>query len=438
MPAASPLPTFADASPLGNIMMLKRDPLGFYDRLAGEVGSFGQFELSTGTYYFVNDPPLVREVLGSGSDAFVKWSFNAAFKLLFRDGILSSEEPLHRRMQRVVRPVLARDRLAGYAEDIVAIARRRLDGWQEGLVDLARELSLLTLEIAGQCLLSVDLGASAEEIYEATRTIQRLSGRHGAAPQENREYDCIVATLYRLVAEIRAESARSGAVEDDLLKLLLAAQDLDPAGVTEERIQEELMTFLLAGHMTIATTLGVACWMLARDPALQAEVHRQVVAAIGDRPPTLADLPALGLCERVFLETMRLYPPVWALGRQSVRPLVLGGQPLPVGARVVICLWTLHRDPQRFPAPESFRPERWENNLRDSLPPGSYVPFSSGPRACLGERFAMLEGPLVLACLAQRWHFTDPAPAAAPAWTPRLILWPRGGVHLQARRHPPT
>ena len=365
-------------------------------------------------------------------DAFEKWSYNEAFKTVFRDGLLGSEEPLHRRMHRIVRPVLGRDRLAGYARHMVDITTPWVAGWHEGEIDLAREFSLLTLEIASQCLFSVSLAGAAEEIYAATSQIQRLSDRHGVLPEEEHAYERMVATIYRVVSELRAERRRSGLTDDDLLHLLFAAQDADPAGVTDASIHEELVTFLLASHMTIAATLAAACWLLARQPDVQTALRRELATVLDGRPPTLADLPALKLCEGVFLESLRLYPPVWSFGRQAVRDVSLGGRLLPAGSRVVICPWVLHRDARCFAEPDAFQPLRWENGLRDTLPANAFLPFSIGPRACLGERFAALEAPLVLASVIQRWAFSELPGGTDPAWSPQIILWPRRGVRLRA------
>ena len=424
-------PTFADASPVANAVALRRDALGFFTRLAREAGDFACYELPSGMYYFVNDPALIREVLVTRGDAFVKWSFNDSFPLLFRQGLLGSEQPRHRRMQRIVRPALGRDRLGGYAKTMTDLAASHLDGWQEGEIDLAREFALLTLEIAGQCLFSVSLAGTVADIQAATDRLVRLSERHGVVPEEDAEYDCLVAMLYHAADEILAERRRSGASDDDLFHLLFAAQDADPAGVTDDGIREEMITFLLAGHVTIAATLATAAWLLTRHPDVQAAVQREVADVLAGRPPTPADLPALGWCERVLLETLRLSPPVWSFGRRSLREVEIGGRTLPAGAGAVVCPWVLHRDATRFPDPETFRPARWENGGRDALPTAAFLPFSLGQRACVGERFALLEGPLVLACLAQRWHLAAPSDGTAPVWLPRLILWPRRGVRLR-------
>ena len=432
-------PTFLNPSPLVNTVGMKRDVLGFFTRLAREAGGFAYYELPSGIYYFVNDPALVREVLVTRRDDFHKWAFNEAVKLIFRDSVLGSEEPRHRQMQRIVRPAFGREHLADHARRMVDLTLRHQALWQEGEIDLARDFSLLTLEIVAQCLFSVSLGGMAADILDSINTVERFSARLGSVPEDDREIARVLAVLDRIADGLLAERRRADPAHDDLFQMLLAAGWQNPGTLTDEDIRDEVLTFLLAGHMTTAASLGCACWLLARHPAVQTELRRQVDAALGGaRPPTLADVPALAGCERVFLETLRMYPPVWAYGREAAREVSVGGRLLPVGSRLVICPWVLHRDEGRFPDPEEFRPARWENGLRETLPVGGYLPFSVGPRACLGERFATLEVTLMLACLVQRWEFSLLPDGGEVTWSPQIILWPRRGVRLHAARRAPA
>lgn len=213
--------------------------------------------------------------------------------------------------------------------------------------------------------------------------------------------------------------------------MLLRARDEDGSQMSDQHVRDEALILFVAGHETTALALSWAWLLLSQHPrawdALQAEL-REVLA---DRAPTPADAPALRYTERVLLEAMRLYPPAWSLGREALADLELGGVPLPRGAQLWFFQWAAHRDPTYFPDPEAFRPERWENDLQRRLPRGAYFPFGGGPRLCIGQGFAMLEGVLVLATLAQRWR---PRVRGQPTPQFSITLRPRGGMRATLER----
>ena len=148
--------------------------------------------------------------------------------------------------------------------------------------------------------------------------------------------------------------------------------------------------------------------------------------------PAPDDLPALKFTESVVTEAMRLYPPAWAIGRESTRPFELGGYSFPTGTTIFIIPWVLHRDPRYFEEPEAFRPERWTGNLARELPRFAYMPFGGGPRICIGQRFAMIEAVLVLTTMAQRFSMEwQPDRKVTPF--PSITLRPHGGVWLKIK-----
>jgi cytochrome P450 len=153
---------------------------------------------------------------------------------------------------------------------------------------------------------------------------------------------------------------------------------------------------------------------------------------LGARAATAEDAPKLAYTERVILESMRLYPPAWSIGREALEEVELGGLRLERGAQVWIVQYASHRDPRFFPRPSAFLPERWEGDLLRRLPRYAYYPFGGGPRLCIGNNFAMLEAVLVLATLVQRWR-PEIAPGDAPRPQFSITLRPDGP--LRARLH---
>ncbi len=441
MPPELP-PTFSDATPLVNALTLRRDPFAFFTRLAAEAGPVAHYQLPSGTVYFFNDPALIREVLTSQAANFLKWEYNGGLHEIVGDGLLTSEGRLHQRMQRVVAPVFHQGRVPEYARQMIDLTRQRLATWEDdAVIDVGREVGRLTLDIVAQVLFGVPLEGWRETVRDATHAALLRSDRLGTSAGDDREFYASIARLDEVAAFILAERRRQGLADGDLVDLLLHAQETDAELVTDTQIRAEIRTFLLAGHVTVANVLAGALWHLAHDPALGAALGAHVDAILDGRPgrpPTLADLPELGLCENVLWETMRLYPPTWVLGREALGEVRLGGYTLPRGAKLVIVPWLLHRDPARFPEPEAFQVSRWEGNARADLPRGAYLPFSIGPRSCLGERFAMLEGMLLLSMIAGRWEFRELPDGPDPGWSPQVILWPRRGIRLRATRRQPV
>jgi cytochrome P450 len=199
--------------------------------------------------------------------------------------------------------------------------------------------------------------------------------------------------------------------------------------LSETEIRDEAVTLLLAGHETTARALTWAWHLLTLYPDAARKLRAELGEVLGDRPPTAADYAQLPYTRAVFCETLRLYPPVWALARIATREVDLGHLVIPDGGTVIMSQWVMHRKPELFEHALAFRPERWLGGPEPH--PGAYFPFGRGPRLCIGERFAMLEGVLVLATLAQRWEVE--AQDGAPRIDARFTLRPRGGLRARIR-----
>jgi cytochrome P450 len=235
--------------------------------------------------------------------------------------------------------------------------------------------------------------------------------------------------VYRIIAERRA----SGEDRGDLLSMLMAADDVEGDGtrMTDRQLRDEVMTILLAGHETTANALTWTWYLLARNPSAGERLHEEVDRALGGRPPGAADLPALGYVERVFAESMRLYPPAWGLGRRALADHEVGGYTVPAGGLVAMSPYVVQRDPRWWPDPERFDPDRFLPEARAARPRFAYFPFGGGARQCIGESFAWMEGVLLLSALAQRWSFRlAPGPPVEPQAL--ITLRPRHGIRMRA------
>jgi cytochrome P450 len=238
------------------------------------------------------------------------------------------------------------------------------------------------------------------------------------------------AVVFRLIDARREERRRSGGADrPDVLGMLLAAGE-GPEGMDDRQIRDETMTIFLAGHETTANALIWSWWLLARHPAAEARLHAELAAVLAGRAPTVEDVPRLRFTRDVIAEAMRLYPPAWVVGRRAVEDAPLGPWTVPRGAIVIASQWITHRDPRFWREPEVFRPERWSNGEADQVPKFAYFPFGGGTRVCIGEAFAWTELVLVLATIARRVRFGEPAGAPALASQPSVTLRPARRVPL--------
>jgi cytochrome P450 len=235
------------------------------------------------------------------------------------------------------------------------------------------------------------------------------------------------AIMYRLIEERR----RSGEDRGDLLSMLLLSQDLEGDGgrMSDEQVRDEAITIFLAGHETTANALTWTWYLLSQDTSVEHELHRELDQVLDSRLPTFDDVPYLKYTEMVLSESMRLYPPAWALGRYAVQESEIGGYRIPKKSLVLMSQYVTHHDARYFPDPLRFDPSRWTPEMRESRPQFSYFPFGGGQRRCIGEGFAWLEGVLLLATIAQKWRMRL-APGSRVALKPLITLRPKYGMKM--------
>jgi cytochrome P450 len=391
-----------------------RDPLTHLSTLVRTHGDLASYRMGGELIFFVNDPVFIQEILVTDHRNFTKSRGLERTRRLLGNGLLTSEGEFHRRQRRLMQPAFHRERIESYGQTMVAHADRVRSSWSRGVeIDVAQEMARLTLSIAGKTLFDVDVQSRAAEIGDALTevmasfwlammpfgsVIERLPvGRMRRARLARERLDAIV---YDMIAERR----RAGGDRGDLLSMLLLARDEDDGtGMTDQQVRDEAMTTLLAGHETTANALTWTWYLLSQAPDAEAKLQEEIGRALGGRLPTAADIPSLPYVERVVTEAMRLYPPAWILGRRAIGPHPIGGYVAPPRTIFLMSPWVMHRDGRYFPDPERFDPDRWTPELKATLPRFAYFPFGGGPRRCIGEPFAWMELVLVVATTAQRW-----------------------------------
>jgi len=318
--------------------------------------------------------------------------------------------------------------------------------WKEGeALNIHEEMMRLTLAIVAKTLFGADVESEAKEIGEALTAALALFNRITSPFAEildklplpsNRRFqwarERLDETIYRIIEERRASGEDCG----DLLSMLLQAQDVEGDGgtMTDLQLRDEAMTIFLAGHETTANALTWTWYLLSEHPDVEAKLHAELDAVLGGRLPTVEDVAQLRYAEMVLTEVIRLYPPAWVVGRQALNDHAIGKYVAPAGTTLFMSPYVIHHDPRYFPDPDRFYPERWTPEMRAELPKFAYFPFGGGPRLCIGEQFARMEGILLIAAIAQKWQMRL-APGQVVALQPRITLRPKYGmVMIPARR----
>jgi cytochrome P450 len=442
---AQPLPLPPGPSqPFGiNPLTFHLHRLEKFSGVARDYGDISSFRLGPVRLAVLNHPDLVREVLVTHDDWFHKGRGVNELKRILGEGLLTSEGDFHRRQRRIIQPIFNHDKIAGYGTDMVGLASQARERWHDGdKLDIAREMMRLTLAVVGKTLFGVDVEGAAGDVGHSLETMMRwtmnLISPYGALldmlplPGHSRFREGLAkldAVLNKMILERRAKPGQG-----DLLARMLAAQDVegDGQGMNDRQLRDEAMTLFLAGHETTAQALSFTWYLLAQHPEIEAKLWEELGQVLGDRPPTSEDYPKLPYTRKVLSESMRLYPPAWIIARNAQRNFELRGYRIPKGTLVITCQYISHRDPRFFPDPERFDPERFTPEAIAARPRYAYYPFGGGSRVCIGEGFAMMEGTLLLATLAQRWKFRL-EPGFQLELEPLITLRPRHGIAVRAQ-----
>jgi len=394
-----------------------RDPLRFIERCR-DFGDVVRMRFLYLHAYFLYNPDHIEQVLSSNARSFIKSRTlrSPFFRRLVGQGLLTSEGELWKRQRRLAQPAFHRQRISNYAQTMVSFSERMIAGWRNDEVrDIYRDMMRLTLEVVVKTLFSADVSGDADQVgrvlseivkpFASQATLKWIVDnrlpttthrRFNAAANE------IDKIIYRIIAERRREAIDNG----DLLSVLLAAHDEDGSVMNDQQLRDEVITLFLAGHETTALTLSWAWYLLAKHPDAEKTFHRELDEVLGGRAPTADDVARLKFTESIAKESMRLYPPAYGLGREAAGDVHLNGFRIPKGSQIFIFPWVMHRDARYFAEPDRFLPERWTEDFTKNLHRYVYFPFGAGPRACIGNYFAIMEIVLLLATIGQRFRFS--------------------------------
>ncbi len=427
---------------------IRRSPVAYLERAWREYGDVVQFPIPAPPSYLVNDPDGVRRVLVGNARNYGKSTIQyRSLSLVTGEGLLTADTEAWKRQRPLVQPAFHHETIQHVARHVGTAVERLLGQWAQrpdgAVVDVDQAMMHAALEIVGHALFGTDLSADAGRLTQATLAALDVVIQRSRVPitppdwmptPANVRLRRSVRELDAAVASILADRPVWDHAATDMVGMLLAARDESGTGLTPTEVRDQLVTFIVAGHETVASALTWAWALLAEHPHVQEHLQAEADAVLSGRIATFDDYAGLPVARAVLDEAMRLYPPAWLITRKSLAADELGGYRVPEGALIILSPWLLHRHPDKWERPEAFEPQRF---LDGSVDRTAFIPFGAGPRMCIGRDFAYLEGVLLLATLAGSYAFDYPPGGAFPSPDPLVTVRPRGGLPLRIRRRVP-
>lgn len=425
-----------------HVRQMVNNPLELLEQCAKQYGNFVALRMPGRKIFLLNHPDYIKHVLVSNRHNYKKGRALQATKQIIGQGLLTSEGAFHQQQRRLMQPAFHRRQIEAYAKTMARLADTHIGAWQhEQALDLHQEMMQLTMKIVAQTLFGADISRQNKEMAHAMDHLMNDFGFFDATPLgqllsklplgRNRRRAKWIETLDTAIYNFIRQGQQDAAQSDTLLSMLLAAHLAnDETDLSLAQIRDEVMTLFIAGHETTANAIVWTFYLLAQHPQVEARLHAELDGVLQGRLPAARDVRRLEYSRMVMSEAMRLYPPAWAIGRLAVGDDKVGGYHIPAGSTVIVSQWIMHRHPTYWEAPLTFNPERFDPNQQSSQnrrPRYAYFPFGGGPRACIGESFAWMEGILLIAMLAQRFRF-ELAPQAQVEPQPGITLRPRYGL----------
>jgi cytochrome P450 len=421
------------------------DPLRFGLDNARQFGDIVYYQVGPLRVYQLNHPDLARQVLVDQADKFYKPQLlKRAFRPFAGGGLLTSDGALWKQQRKLIQPAFHPSQMPAYAAVMVTHTERMLATFRNGaVIDVGETMSKLTMGIVVKTLFGTDFTKEANEVAQLMGAVleganQRLNSplsppawlptkRHR---RERRSLTRLDAMLVSMIDARRASTEH----RQDLLSVLLAARDEDSQQqMSDRQLRDEMMTLFLAGHETTATAMTWIWYLLSQHPASEARLIEELDRVLGDRVPSVADLPSLPLTEMIVREALRLYSPVAGVAREPIEDVSILGYTVPKGSLVTVNSHMLHRDERFFDHPDTFDPDRFSGKWEERIPRYAYLPFGGGPRVCIGNGFAMMEARLILATVAQRFRLSlEPGQDIVPMQL--VTVRPKNGLKMKLHK----
>ncbi|MET1046762.1 MAG: cytochrome P450 [Hyphomicrobium sp.] len=426
----------------GNLSQIGERRVDFFLELAREYGPVASFRVGRMRLFLVSDPELIQQVLVTDARSYIKHFGARTFKPVLGNGLVTSEGDFWLAQRRLLQPAFLKAQVHSSAPVMAEITETALERWTPGKsVNVEFEFSSMTSAIALKTLFGLDDHGDREQVDQSLRlAFQMLTARLDKTFQfpialptpANFKLRRAIADVKRVVDGFIAQK-RAQPLGNDLLSTMIAAQREDGTRMSDGQLRDEAMTLYLAGHETTALTLTWSWYLLSQNPEAERKLVEEWRRVLNGRTPRASDLAVLPYTSAVISESMRLYPPVYVIGREATTDLELGGYRVKRGYTILMSQWVNHRDPKYFPEPERFLPERWLDGLASRLPKFAYYPFGGGQRLCIGSHFAIMEAVIVLAAVGQKFKFTLD-PGAVIDILPQITMPPKYGMPATLER----
>jgi cytochrome P450 len=430
---------------LGNFFEVRKDPLGFFAQTVRKYGDITSMRFGPYRCMFLTSLVGIRRVLLDNYDNYPKGPASDTIGLFLGKGLFNNNGDSWRKQRKIAQPFFLREKLQQFVPHMVAATQQMLSEWEQSdpqasPFSLHDEFLRLALRAVGLSLFSLDLLKESEEIASALAYILKFTSDRADMPlplplslplPSHRRYHAAAKVIDGIVDRI-IEERTQGNVADDLLAKFMNFRDPSTGeSIARQQLRDEVVTLLVAGHETTATSLSFTFYYLSKHPEIAKRVSEEAAPLLAAGIQNIDDVQRLTYTTRVFQEALRLQPPLWALDRRAEKEDEVCGYSVKPGTIVAMSPYLTHRDPRHWEQPERFDPDRFLPEKVAARDKFAYLPFGVGPRSCIGKRFALLEGPLIVAMVANKYRFTVEASPVPPETY--MTLRPRGG--LLVRRH---
>jgi cytochrome P450 len=427
----------------GNLLAFRKDPLHFLLQAQRDYGDVVHIRFGPKRHvYLISDPEQIKEILMTKQKSFHKARGLQTAKAVVGEGVLTSEGDTHLRQRRLMQPSFRKDRVNRYGEPMVELTEEMLAAWQDGQErSITDDMMELTLNIITRTMFGTSLKEGLDGIghavevgmkYVSNKATSIIDFPDSIPTKSSLEFKQSAKVLndviYGMIEQRRKSQDES---REDLLSTLLAARDEENGkGMTDEQVRDEVMTIFLAGHETTANTLSWTWYLLSNHPEVERKMWMELDEVLQGRKVKSADIEQLPYLQQIIWESMRLYPAVWAINREVVEEVEIGGQLYKPGDTLMMSQYVMHRKPKYYEQPEQFKPERFAGDLLKSIPSFAYFPFGGGPRVCIGNQFALMEAALIIATIARRYKLRMAPDHPEVTLEPLVTLRPKQGLRM--------
>ena len=445
---AKEVPTYTKIGLWGRMQGLFRNPLKFSHKAMTELGDFFKMNLGFRTIYITSNPAVFKHVLQSNNKNYVKSPAYKELKLALGNGLVTSEGDFWRKQRRLAQPAFHKKRLEELflkmqEETKLYCQELEKECGQKEALDISKEMMTVTANIVLSTLFSSENKSDLELLYQSLNDAQEyvlyrtnypflipfcyINGKHRRFKKQLKFFDDVIYDLIR-------ERKNSQDQHFDLLTMLLNARDEETGeGMSDQQLRDEIITLFVAGHETSANALNWTWYALAKNPEIKSKLRAEVDRVLGDRLPNFEDLKKLPYTRQVLEESMRLFPPAWALGRECLEEDEVIGFKIAKKAILLLNIHALHRHPEYWDNPDVFDPDRFSEEKLKTIARNQYLPFGTGPRMCIGNHFAMMEMQLLLVSIVQKFDFIleEQHPVEG---IPLVVYKPKYGIKMWVKR----